>query len=151
MQKRELLKLTISALFLVLAGAGCGTLTIPQYTAGPSTQAKTVESQGLKITVDPILDAERGNTYFKVDPANSRVDIIYLQAENASTNSTWLLNEANMHLVVTGQADLNAQDQDVKGHYGTANGLAGRICLHCRLYFPVQSLVRMPQSFRRIL
>jgi hypothetical protein len=145
MQKRKLLKLTISAVFLVLAGAGCSTLTIPQYTAKPSKQAKTMESQGLTITVDPISDAERGNTYFKVNPANSHVDIIYLQAVNNSTNATWLLSEVNMHLAVPGQGDLNAQDQDVKGHYGTANGLAGAAAP--LLLFPGPDLLALPLIF----
>jgi hypothetical protein len=125
-KKRKLPKLIMSAALLAFAGAGCGTMkTIPQYTAGPSKQAKTVESQGLMITVDPVLDGERADTYFKVNPANKGVGIIYLQAENKSTDATWLLNEENIHLVVSGHADdMNGQDQDVKGDYGKANGLS---------------------------
>ena len=100
-KERKLPKLIMSAALLAFAGAGCGTMKpLPQYTAGPSKQAKTVESQGLAITVDPVLDTVRADTYFKVNPANKGVGIIYLQAENKSTDATWLLNEENIHLAV---------------------------------------------------
>ncbi len=66
-KKRNLLKLMAGAALLVLGVTGCGTLTIPQYTAGASQQARTVESQGLTVTVDPVCDRERADTYFKVN------------------------------------------------------------------------------------
>ncbi len=111
----------MSAVSLALAGTGCGTMTIPPYTAGPSKQAKTVESQGLTITAESIQDKERADTYFKVSPVYRGIGIIYLQAENKSTNATWLLNEENIHLIFTAKAgDLNAHDQKVKGDYSGA-------------------------------
>jgi len=120
-KKRKLLKLIISAAFLVLAGTGCGTLTIPQYTTGPSKQARTVESQGLTITAEPILDKERADTYFKVNPTYRGIGIIYLQAENKSADATWLLAEENMSLhVAATNCDMNAHNQKVKGDYSGA-------------------------------
>jgi hypothetical protein len=120
-KKRILLTFSISVAFLALAGTGCSTVTIPLYTAGLSKEAKTVESQGLTIAVDPVLDSERADTYFKVNPAGKGIGIIYLQAENKSVNATWLLDEKNMHLTIAGQAgDMNAEDQYVKGDYGKA-------------------------------
>ncbi|MGA3265939.1 MAG: hypothetical protein ABSE16_03855 [Verrucomicrobiota bacterium] len=125
MQKiRNLLKLMMGAALIVVTGTGCGTLTISQYTAGPSKQAKTTEAQGLKVTVDPVCDRERADAYFKVNPTGKGVAIIYLQAANQSPDATWLLSEANMFLAVPGQAgELNANDQGVKGDYGVSTGL----------------------------
>jgi hypothetical protein len=126
-KKRRLLKLIISAAFLVLAGTGCSTTTIPQYKGETSKQARTVEVQGLAIVVDPIVDKERADTYFKVDPPGRKIAIIYLQAENKSTNCTWLLTEESIHLVWGAkQQTTNACDfTNIKdGDYAAANSLA---------------------------
>jgi hypothetical protein len=122
---------------------GCGTLKIPPYTPGPSEQAKTMESQGLTITVDPVLDAKRAETYFKVNPVSKGVGIIYLQAENTSTNAIWLLSEENMSLAVSGRdGEMIANDQNVKGDYGTADGLT--IAAIPFLPFPGIDLIAIP-------
>jgi hypothetical protein len=111
-------------LLSMMMGAGCGTMSIPPYAGGPAKYAQTRESQGLQVTADPFLDKERADTYFQIDPANRGVAIIFLRAENHSTNATWLLNEENMRLLdAAGNASMNAHDRGVKGDYGAANAV----------------------------
>jgi hypothetical protein len=116
---------SLAALLAAGVGAGCGSMkTIPPYTAGPSQHAKAVESRGLKIVADPVSDRERANTYFEVNSVKRGVAIIFLQAENQSTDATWLLNEQNIHLTLSGHAgDMNAEDQEVEGDYRKGDAL----------------------------
>jgi hypothetical protein len=119
--------LGIGIVLLALAGTGCKSLTIPKYTGEVSKQARMAEVQGLAIVVDPIVEKERADTYFKVDPIKREIAILYLQAENKSTNCTWLLTEENIHLVWGGakQQETNACDftNVKKSDYATANTL----------------------------
>lgn len=118
------LLIQFAGVLVAVVGTGCGTLKIPQYTAGPSPQAKSSESQGLVIVVDPVLDSKRYDAYFKVDPNNRGLGIIFLRAENKSPNATWLLSEENMHLSVAAhEGDINAQDQEVEGDYRKGEAL----------------------------
>jgi hypothetical protein len=115
-------------LLLALACAGCGTLKMPRYKGGPSAHAITREAEGLKITVDPFTDKARAGKYFKASPAERKVTILHLRAQNQSADAAWLL--ATPHFVLrdapTGLA-LNAEGQTVKGDFGAANavGFAG--------------------------
>ncbi len=141
--KRHHSFVSLGALLLAGAGTGCGTMTIPQYTAGPSKQARTVESQGLTIVVDPVLDSQRADTYFKVNPEDKGVGIIFLHAENQSTNATWLVNEENIHLAVSGRAnDMDAQDQEVEGDYREGDALT--VTAMPFLLFPGIDLIALP-------
>lgn len=115
---------------LALASAGCKSTRLPAYTAGPGPHAQTREVSGLFVTADPFVDQERAKTYFKIDPAVRSIAIIYLRAENRSTDATWLLCDANISLADAGGNSLSrAQNQGLKSDRSAAEavGMAGAV------------------------
>jgi hypothetical protein len=127
-----------AACVLLLGTVGCGTMKIPAYSGTPSASAQTREVQGLKVTVDPFTDRERAGTYFKVNPTGRRVYIAHVRAENAGSDTAWLLCEERMVLRGSwpGQ-ELSAHGQNVEANLAAANavGMAGAVALSIPMIF----------------
>ena len=136
--KRTHLISILTAPVLAWAIVGCGTMTIPQYSGGPTTGSPVRESQGLAVTAEPWTDRERLETYFKTDPRDLSTAVICLRAENRSTDAAWLVSEENIHLVdASGGSGADARNQNVKGDYGAANavGLTGAAIVSLPMIF----------------
>src|ERR1044071_2157965 len=141
--KTSRLLTSLAAMVACLLGAGCGTLKIPQYPGGTTSQGLTHEAQGLVLIADPFSDRKRAETYFKVNPEGKGLAIIYLRAENRSQDATWLVNEENMCLVDgSGTALMNAHDQRVRSDMAAANavGMAGAVVLSLPMIFASSKL-----------
>lgn len=132
------------ALGIVVAlTSGCGTLTIPKYSGGPSAQAPSRESEGLRITADTFSDRQRAETYFHTDPQGDRTIIVDLRAENRSTNATWLLTEESMYLVdAAGIVRGNAHDQQLEQSKAASEavGYAGAVAISLPMMFASNKL-----------
>lgn len=134
---------TGAALLIALLAGGCSTMAIPKYTGGPGKGAQTQEALGLKVTADNFNDKQRAETYFRTNPHNDGIMIVYLRAENQSPDATWLVNEESMWLVdAAGTALMNAHDQKVEGDYGAADavGIAGAAAISLPMMFAASKL-----------
>ena len=122
MKPRQLIP-SLTALALAILATGCGTMKIPPYTGGASAAALTRDSQGLAIAAEPWTDRKQVNTYFKADTEDRGLGIIYVRAENKSTDANWLLTEESVRLVNTVWAGGNVRDQRIEGEYGGASAV----------------------------
>ncbi len=125
MRTSQLIICMACASLLAMAAVGCGTMKIPAYQGQASALTRSGESQGLKVTLDPIVDKERGEKYFKVEPQKSGFAIIHLRAENKAADAAWLLSLENMRLVHSAQGGgATAANQEYKSDMSAANALS---------------------------
>jgi hypothetical protein len=122
MKPRQLIP-SLTALALAVIATGCGTMKIPPYTGGFSNTALSLDSQGIVITAEPWTDSKKINKFFELDAQNRGLGIIYVRAENKSTDANWLLTEENCRLVNTAWAGGDVQKQRIEGEYGGASAV----------------------------
>jgi hypothetical protein len=112
-----------SCLLTAVFVTGCGTMKIPPYTGGPTSAAVSRENKGLVITADPWSDRKKVDTYFKADVQKRGLALIYLRAENKSTNANWLVNERSFHLVDAAGVGGDVRKNKIEGEYGGAEAV----------------------------
>jgi hypothetical protein len=102
---------SLSLASLVLAGlCGCATPDhLPEYSSAATAAApggstvKTVESEGVTVSLEPFADKARCETYFALNAPATGIAIFHLRVENHTADTTWLLRKAQSRLLVSGK------------------------------------------------
>ncbi len=95
---------------LALAGlVGCGTPDrLPEYSSAAragspvGSAVKTVEGEGVLVSLEPFADKARCETYFALNAPAAGIAILHLRVENRSPDTTWLLRKAHCKLSLSG-------------------------------------------------
>lgn len=104
--------LTFVVTTMVMLAGLCGCATpehLPEYSstaavAAPGAgAAKTAESEGAIVSVEPFADKARCETYFALNAPAAGIAILHVQVQNRSGYATWLLRKANCKLLLAGQ------------------------------------------------
>lgn len=98
----------------------------------------------MRVTADNFSDRERAEAYFRTNPHDDRVVIVYLCAENQGSDATWLFTQDAMWLTDDpGTTRLNAHDQRIEGDYaaGDAVGIAGAAMISLPMMFATGSFI----------
>jgi hypothetical protein len=78
---------------------GCATGSETDYRLGAtSSHSRTVQKDGLEITIDPIIDRERSRHYFGIDAANEGIAIFFVRAANRSQDRTFIVEKKDFRL-----------------------------------------------------
>ncbi|MBI3879840.1 MAG: hypothetical protein HY301_07215 [Verrucomicrobia bacterium] len=121
--------IAILACVSVVLGSGCTSVKMQDFNPGTthSIGAKTIEKDGLKITVDPFFDPERSETYFKLNTLKEGIAVLHVQLENQTTATTFLIHKENFRLLIGSDAEKRANEEkrDQSSPTGQAVGVTG--------------------------
>lgn len=132
-------RLLLAYTLLISLLTGCVTpKQVVRY--APSTltnSAKTLEANGLKLTIDPIFDAARSEQFFDTDALADGIFPIYVCAENNGTNASFLVQRESLKLssAVDRKTDSSAIGTDIHSDAGSAVGSVGAVLVSAPMIF----------------
>src|ERR1039458_10499547 len=95
---------SLSLASLALAGLfGCGTPDrLPEYSSAAragtpmGSAVKTAEGEGVVVSLEPLADKARCETYFALNAPAAGIAIFHVRVENRSPDTTWLLDRKSV-------------------------------------------------------
>jgi hypothetical protein len=95
----------LSSCSLLVFLAGCSTERITDYQpASPSISERAVQQSGVEVALDPFVDRERTDKYFKIDAVAEGIAILHVRLQNKTADKTFLVEKKDFHLFPEGSA-----------------------------------------------
>src|SRR5262245_29268306 len=117
--------LGLSAVLLTLSG--CNTAHPKAYSAADApTRLHTAETNGLRFTVDPILDKQRSHKYFSTDTIGKGIVPVFVRIENLNSPGSVLAEKEQFQIALNSDTDPSSPlAGEVKHRSTTGDVLAG--------------------------
>jgi hypothetical protein len=129
--------LPVGFLALVLCSmllSGCSTAN-PQRYSSADTPARlfTRETNGIRVSVDAILDKERNHKYFSTDAVGKGIVPVFVRVENISSPGSVLIEKEQFKIALNadaeGAAPLSGEVKNDPNAAGVAAGAVGLLAL----------------------
>src|ERR1041385_4813935 len=89
-------------IYLTLVGGGFlflnGCATVDYHLGATSSYSRTIQKDGLEITIDPLVDRERSKHYFGINAASQGIAIFFVHVANRSQNRTFIVEKKGFRL-----------------------------------------------------
>jgi len=96
---------------------GCATDRKPTYSTSntaASTSAHELNVEGIRVTLDPFVQAERSKTYFGINGISDGIGILFVKVENSSKDKFVTVTKKDVHLITAGSSmDRNADGKQL--------------------------------------
>ena len=116
-------------LFLfILATTGCGTMKPPPlYSATVFPLHK--ESDGIRVSIDPLTDKEESKTYFGIDLISEGILPVYIQVANNASKLSLFVDQNTFSLQTGSENSLHNESEKIKSDKGPGSSAGTAILL----------------------
>lgn len=118
--------------------AGCAAPKTFNYTSpGNPHPARTVEQDGLRAVVDPIMDPERSKSYFATDALSKGIFPIHVHLHNTTSEASLLIDQSEMKLLAADaqSAGTSATHVEYRNRTAEVTGTVGVVLISPALIF----------------